>query len=395
MPAYTIDMGTQDIVRIEVVFWAGRPYEKAPLVARATAALLKEGTRQRSGAILAEQLDFYGAGISAPFQLDTANLVLYSLNKHLPEVLPLFFEVIGQPAFPEEEVRAYCRRKAQSLQEDLSKNDVVAYREITEYIYGATHPYGYNSIPETYQLLQRDQLLDHHHRYFSANNAFVMLSGKVSTETEALVNQYLGQLPAGPKVAQPQLEVSDVPARKVRIRRSQATQSAIRMGRRLFDRSHPDAHGVFVLANLLGGYFGSRLMSNIREDKGYTYHIGASYDPLRFDGAIFIDTEVSPEQVNATLREIHLEMKRLREELVSDEELTMLRNYLMGTLLTMVDGPFNWGETVRTLLIEELPVTTLADLVQSVQGITAADLQQLAQTYLQPDDWWTVVVGEE
>ncbi|MEZ4983909.1 MAG: insulinase family protein [Saprospiraceae bacterium] len=109
-------------------------------------------------------------------------------------------------------------------------------------------------------------------------------------------------------------------------------------GAALFPRTHPDANGFYVLATLLGGYFGSRLMANVREDKGFTYNISAAYDSQRFHGALQIDTEVSPEHVDATLSEIRQELLRLCEEPVPEEELTMVQNYLMGSYLSMVDG---------------------------------------------------------
>lgn len=134
-------------------------------------------------------------------------------------------------------------------------------------------------------------------------------------------------------------------------------------------------------------------MENIREDKGYTYNISAAYDTLRFDGTFQIDTEVSTEYVEPTLIEIQRELKRLREEPIPAEELQMLRNYLMGSFLTMVDGPFNWAETIRTLKAENLSVEALQALIQTVQNIQPDTLQELAQRHLQEADLWTVVVA--
>ncbi len=393
LPVYSIGMGTQDVVRVEAIFWAGRPYEQAPLVARTTNALLKEGTRAHTSGQLAERLDYYGAGISLPFQLDTGNVVLYALHRHLPSVLPHLLEVLTQPTFPEDELRAYCRRKQQGLLEDLSKNDVVAYRQITECFFGQTHPYGYNSLPKTYLQLERDTLVAHHQKHFHAGNGFLLISGKIDAAVEKLINDSLSQLPAGPAIPLPPWPVDVGGPEKIRLQQGEAAQTAIRIGRRLFPRSHKDAHGMHVLATLLGGYFGSRLMENIREDKGYTYNITASYDPLRLDGALHIDTEVSHDVVADSLHQIYFELDRLCQEPVSAQELSMVKNYLMGTYLTMVDGPFNWAETVRTFLTEELPIPTLLQLVETTRQISPSDLQDLAQQYFQKKDQWEIVVG--
>jgi len=393
LPCYQVNMGTQDLVRIEAVFWAGRPYEREKLVARTTTSLIKEGTLRTTGAAIAEHFDYYGAGLSTPFQLDTGNVAMYCLSKHVPEILPLFMELLTEPAFAPGDLQAYIKRKQSSLKEDLSKPEVLAYRQITECFFGAEHPYGYNSNADTYAALQAEWLHEHHRRCFHANNGFVLISGRVDQATEAYIYQQLAQLPARAEVPAPRLLLTAATPAELRIAQPGAVQAAIRMGRRLFSRNHLDANGMYVLATLLGGYFGSRLMENIREDKGYTYNISASYDSMRFDGAFHIETEVSPDFLEPTLREIRLEMARLQNEPIPADELEMVRNYLMGSFLTMIDGPFNWAETVRTLLVEQLDTTALQRLVETVQTITAEQLQDLAQRYFNPQDNWTVLVG--
>ena len=151
--------------------------------------------------------------------------------------------------------------------------------------------------------------------------------------------------------------------------------------------------GFFVLNTILGGYFGSRLMANIREDKGYTYNIYSSMDAMRSDGAFYIGTEVGNEFVGDTMEQIRLELQSLIDEPVSEEELTMVRNYLMGNFLSMLDGPFNVGEVVRTLVGDDLPFSFFSELVERVNTIQADTLQELAARYLRPDDQWEVIVG--
>ena len=393
LTCYHINRGTQDVIRVEFVCWGGRPFEQHPLVARATAALLKEGSKGRQGKSIAEHFDYYGAGLSVPFQMDTGNLAMFSLVRQLPQVLPVFVELLCEPLYSSTDLASYQRRKQQSLREDLGKAEVVAYRQITECFYGSDHPYGYNSSEEAFAALQTDWLKEHHQRCFHAGNAFVIISGHFDEATANYVHQELAQIPSREAVATPQYNLTDHPPKAVRIPHPAGGQAAIRVGRRLFNRTHADAQGMYVLTQLLGGYFGSRLMENIREDKGYTYNISAAYDTLRFDGTFQIDTEVSTEYVEPTLIEIWRELKRLREEPIAKEELQMLRNYLMGSFLTMIDGPFNWAETVRTLKAENMPIEALQELVHTVQNIQPRQLQDLAQQYLQDADLWTVVVA--
>ena len=393
MTLYEIRMGTQEVIKLEIVYQAGRPYEKKQLAARATSSLLREGTRSFSAAQIAEQADFYGCSLSFPFSLDTSNIILYSLNKHFGKVMPLLEEILSAPSFPETELNAFIKRNQRRLEVDLSKNDILAYREITAHIFGATHPYGYNSFPETYRALKRDDLLDHFNTLYNSSNCVAFISGRSSPEIIAMVNDRLSRaIPRG-QAAQVALQPSQAAPQAIKINRPDTVQAAIRIGRRLFNRQHDDFLGMYVLNTILGGYFGSRLMGNIREEKGYTYNIYSMLDPMQFDGCFYVGTEVGNEFVEDTLRQIYLEMAQLQQEPVDAEELAMVRNYLMGNFLTMLDGPFNVSEVVRTLVTEGLPLSFFLFMSGAVRHITADELQQLAQRYLRREDMWEVVAG--
>ncbi|MCO6490936.1 MAG: insulinase family protein [Phaeodactylibacter sp.] len=393
MPLYEVNMGTQEVIKLEVVYLAGRPFEKKQLAARATSSMLREGTRSFSAAQIAEQLDFYGCSLSMPFQLDTSNVILYSLNKHFGRLMPILEEILSAPAFPEAELNAFIKRNQQRLEVDLAKNDIVAYREITELIFGRNHPYGYNSFPETYAALQRDDLLEHFTRLFNSNNCMAFISGKSSPEIVGMVNECLSRaIPPGEAARATLSATQEAPCAK-KIQRPETVQAAIRIGRRLFNRHHEDYPGMYVLNTILGGYFGSRLMGNIREEKGYTYNIYSMLDNMHYDGYFYVGTEVGNEFVEDTLRQIYIEMERLRQEPAGADELAMVRNYLMGNFLTMLDGPFNVSEIVRTQAVEGLPMSFFETMAETVRNITADELQRLARRYLRREDMWEVVVG--
>ncbi|MCB0569971.1 MAG: insulinase family protein [Phaeodactylibacter sp.] len=393
MTLYEIQMGTQEVAKLELAFMAGRPFESKLLAARATAGQIKEGSRHYTGHQIAEQMDFYGCSLSFPFHMDTSNVILYSLNKHFGKALPLLEDMLAGPAFPENELQAFIRRNQRRLEVDLSKNDVIAYRQITELLFGAGHPYGYNSMPETYAALQREDLAGHFNRLFNSSNGAVFLSGKTTPEMLDMVNESLSRAirPGHPASA----ILPDVPQQPEtqKITRPDTVQAAIRIGRRLFNRHHPDYFGMYVLNTILGGYFGSRLMANIREEKGFTYNIYSMLDTMHYDGCFYIGTEVGNEFVQDTLDQIYHEMRLLQEEPVDEEELAMVRNYLMGNFLTMLDGPFNVSEVVRTQVVEGLPMSYFEELTEKVRTITADELQRLAQRYLSREDMWEVVVG--
>ncbi|MEM1319304.1 MAG: pitrilysin family protein [Bacteroidota bacterium] len=393
IPVYEVKLGTQEVLKLEVVFRAGRPYERKHMVGRATARLLREGTTEHSAAEIAEILDFYGGSLNTPINLDTSNFILYSLSKHFDKLLPLFSSILTRPAFPEEELKAFIERHQQRLQVDLSKNDVVAYRTITELIFGSDHPYGYNSSLESYAALTREDLMAHFQQHYNRNNCYLFISGKTEDRHIELLNEHFSNIPTG-LVSQGYFPTIHTQPQQLRLQQDESLQTAIRIGRRLFNRHHPDYKAMYVLNTIYGGYFGSRLMANIREDKGYTYNIYSSAETLFQDGYFCIGTEVSNDMVEPTRKEIYAEMERMKTELVKEEELQMVRNYLLGNLLTSLDGAFNVSEIVRVGITEGLSFDNFEQLAHTIRHISAEELRALAQRFFSREEMWEVIVGQ-
>lgn len=393
VPVYEVCMGTQEIIKLEILFLAGRPFEKVPLSSRATSALLREGAAGRSAAEIAEAVDFYGGTITSQGSLDHITVTLYCLSKHFDKLLPLVVEMLTDPIFPEDELRAFIERSKQRLQVDLTRNDIVSYRLITECMYGPHHPYGYNSTPEMYDALTRQDLFDHFRAHMTAANCQVFISGKTSDAVMERLREGLGRaLPAGTP-SLPRLTAVGPPSGKLHQPHSDTVQTAIRLGKRLFTRDHPDFDGLYVLNTILGGYFSSRLMTNIREEKGYTYNIYSSLDTMLYDGYFYVGTEVGNEFANRALDEIYREIEILRSEPVGKQELKMVKNYLMGNFLTMLDGPFNQAEVIRNCVSEGLPLESFEASIQTVKQIDAEKIMELAVKYLNPEEMWEVIVG--
>ena len=390
---YETNMGTQPILKMEIIFTAGRWYESKQLVGRATASLLKEGTQDYTAAKIAETIDFYGGSLSFPVNLDTSNIILYCLTKHFEKLLGLVQDILTTPLFLETELEQFVKRNQQHLKVDLGKNDVVAYREVTEAIFGSNHPYGYNSIASTYEALEKKDLQQHFQNHYKAGNCVILLSGRPTTNTIELLNQYLGRnLPLGHSVKKSAV-ITPHPQRKILFPKKEALQTSIRIGRKLFTRHHPDYNGIYMLNTILGGYFGSRLMMNLREDKGYTYGAYSTIEPMLFDGYFYIGADVGREVTDAARKEIYYELKRLREEPIKPAELNMVRNYLLGNLLTNLDGAFSVSEVIKVFVTEQLDFKFYERLVQTIRTIQPNALQALANKYLRIEDMHEVIVG--
>lgn len=325
--------------------------------------------------------------------MDTANFTLFALKKYFTDLLPVFADVLHEPIFPEKEIETFRRTSIQDLQVELEKPEVLAYRKITELIFGETHPYGYNSVAADYEALTRDDLVRHFERWFVPGNCMIFASGRVDTEVLDLLDKYFGQDTRRGETPNFNWQTPTEKPRKIALAHPGSMQKAIKIGRRLFDKKHPDYAGMFVLNTILGGYFGSRLMMNIREKKGYTYNIYSTADAMWHDGCLYIATEVNPDAAPDALRQIRRELKKLRDTPVPEAELSMVRNYLLGILLNGLDGPINASDLVKGMIVEDLPLTTFDHLVETIRAISAEELRVLADRYFQPKDFWEVVVG--
>lgn len=394
-PLYEIAMGSQDILHIEMIWEAGRWYEHQPLVSRATAKMLRLGTLRHNAEAIADYFDFYGTKLSVDDDFDTVRLNVYCLTKHLEPLLQMLQEILTESAFPDDELEKYIKRQKQKLKLQLQEGDTVAYRTLTETLYGKGHPYGYNSSPEQYDALNTDLLRNFYRQHFGADRCLIMVAGKSDAKVLALINRYLGQLPQA--VSTPVTPIiptlpAIIPAQiHLPAPKQPSLQSSLRIGRRIINRQHPDFHALGILNTILGGYFGARLMQNLREENGYTYGIYSSIETARHENYLYISTEVGNEVKQAALTEIYSEIERLKEEPVDEEELGMVRSYLMGMLLNSLDGAFKIAAIWRELLTADLSAAFFKNYVDTLQNITPAHLQQLAQEHLR--DWCEVTVG--
>lgn len=394
IPLHIINAGEQPVLKIEFIYFAGRPYEKKQLSARVTGSMIKEETESYSSTAVDELIDFHGATISTPINLDSTSIILYTISKHLATLLPLVVEMLTVPTFPEKELSILKDRSIETLKIELARVDTVAYRMITEQIFGSTHPYGYNSNVEKYSSMNTGDCRLHFRENIKERQPHIVISGKVETDHIKLINKALGG-----KSFRPQTPIQSLPSEPIEPFHTkidiEGYQSAIRIGRRMFNRTHPDYFGFSVLNIILGGYFGSRLMTNIREEKGYTYNISSMMDPMIHDGYWCIGTEVATKYVGKTIDEIHYELGVLQKESISEEELKMVKNYLLGRILSSLDGPFKKAELVKSLLINNLTIDHYYRYIETIRNISPDQIKALAQKYFRIEDMHQVIVGSK
>lgn len=394
VPVYSINAGAQEVTMIELVFYAGNWYEDQNIVAASTNFMLKNGTNKKTAYDINEHFEYHGAYLNRSCFNETATISLHCLNKHLTSVLPMVTELITDSVFPEEELAIYKQNQIQRLKVNLKKCDFIGNRLIDKYLYGEEHPYGrYTSIAE-FESQSREQLVKFYNDYYVNGKCIIFVAGKLSEDIFQQLNNAFGHLPLNQNPL-PEKFFKQVPfaGKKHRIiNDGNGLQGAIRIGRPFPNRHHPDFTKVQVLNNLLGGFFGSRLMSNIREDKGYTYGIHSHFQNHLQDTAWVISTEAGRDVCEATIDEVYKEMKILQNELVDDEELLLVKNFMMGSILGDLDGPFQIIGRWKNYILNGLDDSYFYEAVKTIKSISAEEIRELAIKYLVKEDFFELVV---
>lgn len=401
IPVYSVNAGTQELIKIEFLFSAGMFQQSIPLQAASVNTMLEEGTSKLNAAEIADKVDYYGAFLETGVSQDSASVVLYTLNKHLKSTLPVVEQIIKDSVFPQHELETYIRNRKQKFHVNNQKVGNIARKHFSELLFGAKHPYGINVKESDFDVIDRSHLLDFYTHFYRANNCKVILAGKVDDDVLGLLDNHFGgndwlEVSKNDGIASKK-DVSIISSSQHEhlIVKEDALQSAIRIGKVLFNKTHPDFQALQILNTIFGGYFGSRLMSNIREDKGYTYGIGSGLVSLQNSGYFFISTEVGVEVCQNAIHEIYFEMNRLREELVQENELQLVKNYLLGKFLRSVDGPFAMAERFKGLMEYDLGYDYFDKYIATIKNISASQLRDLANNYFDKNSMIELVVGKK
>ncbi len=395
VPVYVINAGEQEVVKIELMFKAGKWYEPKNLIADFTNRMMREGTTTHSAKEIADSFDYYGANLQYSAGFENAGVTLYAMSKQAAKLLPLLKEILTEATFPQAELNTVINNRKQRLKVDLEKNDFIANRHFVSALYGPKHPYGRVTELEDFKTIERSDLLSFYQRYYHPRSLTIIVSGKFEESLLQSIQQYFGSAPIINKEVVTDIVHPIEPSTELihHTEKADSVQSAILLGNICINKQHPDFMKVSVMNTLLGGYFGSRLMTNIREDKGYTYGIYSSFVSYPHGGFFEISAEVGKDVKEATLKEIAHEINRLRTEPVSKEELQIVKNYLSGKIMRSLDGPLKFSETLKGLLTYGQSTDYIHEFLKTVKEISAEEIQVLACKYLDYDQMYKVTVG--
>lgn len=388
---YTLHSDDFEVVRFTFVFRAGTSMQHKPFTASATLNMLSEGSRSMTAQQIAETLDFYGTYFDLNIDRDYVYISLALLTKFCDNMFPVLREIILNPTFNDSELRTYCNKRQQGLAIERRKIDVQSRELFGQALFGSEHPYGASDDESLYNNITREDLVKLYSELYTAENCFVVCSGNIDQSVIRNLEQIVEALPSGrkPEVTLPKPETTY----SIRKPIDTAVQSSIRIGRLLFPRSHPDFVGMQVVAMILGGYFSSRLMQNLREKNGYTYGVMAAMINFDKEGYLAIATQVRHEEAEAALAEIYFEIERLRRELISEEELQLAKNMMIGEILRILDGPFGIADVTIENIMCGTDNSATEENLQAILAITPEQVQELAVKYLRREDLVEVVVG--
>lgn len=398
IPLHVIRAGMEDVVRFDLLIGAGQWNQTQALQAMFTNRMLREGTSSLTSQQIAEKLDYYGAMMELSSSVNCGFITLYSLNKYFPQTIELVADMLMNPTFPEKEMEVVVEVNKQRFLINSTRVEMMGRKRLNRALFGEAHPLGRYAEVEDYDRLSPEVLKSFYHQHYHSGNCSIYLSGKITPEIIQSVERALGDAPWG-EVSQassfqpitPQPEVG----KRFFVEKEDALQSSIKLGGFVMDRLHPDFLKARVMVTLFGGYFGSRLMSNIREDKGYTYGIGAGIVTYPGVSVLAISTEAANEYAEAVITEVYKEMDLLCNDRVLQTELDMVKNYMLGDWCRSYEGPFSLSDAWIYVETGGLDKEFFVRSIDAIQSITCEEVQALAQKYLCKENLIEVIAGKK
>lgn len=389
---WVVSAGEQDVFKFELSTKAGAIHSPLAGLAGMTASLMKHGTSSSSAQAIHQAFDFFGAFWDIQASLDHGTFTVYGLSKHFTSLIPLVSEILQEATFPAEEVEKELEIERQKTKLNWDKTSYAAGQKFRSNLF-PNDPYGRFTVAEDFEALDQQTLVNQYKMTWASQKPVIFLSGKISDQQIAYLDQTLGQIQfSSPSLIIPSLTTAAKPSR-IKEEKEGSVQSSIRFGLPAISRNHPDYFHFSVMNTVLGGYFGSRLQKNIREDKGFTYGISSSLAPYPRGGYWVVGTDVNGENVEATLAEIKKEIQMLQNDLVPHQELDIVKSYLMGSFTGELTQAFDIAEKVRVIQLDGLAPDFYDQFQDSIQNIQAQDIRDMAAKYLNLDLMHEVIVG--
>jgi len=391
IPIYLFNYNKNDAFRFEIVFYSGKWEESQPSVSYFTAKMLTEGSNKFNASEIAEKLDYYGAFIEITPGYDFTTLSAFCLNRYIPKLTDLFKEILYDPVFPEKQLDILKNIRIQNLLTENKKSDVVASKLIRSQVFGTHHPYGNSIKNKDVEEINTKNILEYYKVHLTKSKKKIFLSGNLKNKNYKQLLECFKGLTQG---TEENKTYERKPEKKIQaIRWDNSVQTSLRLAMPSVRKSHIDFHKLLILNEIFGGYFGSRLMQNIREDKGLTYGIYSQVIPLLRDSYFLISAEIKKGAGEQVKTQIINEITRLKTEDLEIKELERVKNYLKGSFLSSINSPFAITDKFKSVCLFGLNLEFYNNYLDQIDNTTSEEIKDLSVKYLNEELFFESLVG--
>lgn len=394
LPFYFVRSGTQRVLKIELILNGGSWFEQHhPGVSSITSKMLSEGTKNYSSSEISEIFDGIGAFFEIGSGSDYVTMSFYLLEKHLIKVLPVIKEILEEPVFPQSELSTIRNISSQSLKVNFQKSSFLSSKLFKQQLYGESHPYGKLVKPEDIDIIKLIDVESHYTNAIKGNILLALVSGNFSDSTLNLLKEFFQERYLTKKTSENTYSIDSAKSQYKYEEKDDAVQSSIRLGNLSLSPHHSDYFNLLVANETLGGYFGSRLMKNIREEKGLTYGIYSQIVNLNESSHLVIGADVKKDLVNQAIEEVKSEIRILRTEKVGQDELETVKNYLLGQIQSSINTPFALADKFKTIYLRGFDYSYYDKMVETIKNITSDQIMETMNDHMNEEDMYVVVVG--
>lgn len=387
---YYLKSDNIEVFRLEIVFAIGLLNAPDLETGSFLARLMALGTANKSGLEIAESFERLGGFLDIAMGNHRTTVTLHGMSNYFHQYIPLLLEVIFEADFPQSEIDLQITQASQSYQINAKKTSYLANKGFKAAMYGTESILGQSLDLESIKKLNRDTLINFHQERLLKSPFDIFICGKFTTEDlNFLKSKFTPFLSTGSKQSFSFPEIQSTVQHTEEIEES--VQSTLILGKRLFSRNHADFHKFLVTNTILGGYFGSRLMKNIREEKGLTYGISSSLVSNGIDGVFSIKADLNKEKLEEAQNEIYKEITILKTEPVGSAELETVKNYIKGNILSNTNTIFDIMDKHKAIYFEKLPADFYESMGDKVEAVTPDDIMNMANQYL--NQFSTIIAG--
>jgi len=387
---FFLNAGDQPIIKLEFICRAGSWFETAPGIAFFTGKMLLEGTRSFNSREIAQKLDHYGAFIDISPGFDYLSISIHIPTRHFEKVGHIILELLLDPAFPDHELDLMKQIQIQQLKINEQKNKFLASRLFRSYLYGK-YPYGHIMSEEVINNITSENIINHFETYVKGKFD-IFMTGNFEFTFQERILKFFGEHSVMHHPFDKKTALINDPFEHY-IERKDSLQSSVYMGKRSINRDDLNYGKVLLLNEAFGGYFGSRLMQNIREEKGLTYSIYSHLVSLKNSAYFVISSDVKKEKKDLVVNEINNEIEKLKSVGIDHEELVQVKNYLKGSILNTLTTPFALTEKLKNIYYYDLNEDFYENLFDEIDQTSSNELLSLANEVLFNEPLSTVIVG--